>query len=175
MWHNHQLHMLKNCYSGIVCAVAIISLGTLSCSCRNVPCSAPEKMSSVSGLFVCGYGFRENDQGFFSTLKRGCSSDKTRCVWLHECVLKAEFKKREVTNLEPNYFVLFLDAKDNIVTALECNGDNFRFVESKRTFWSYYVGRIISKNDDPRQWGEIPSFEKIVKNLCATQTFSRRN
>lgn len=177
MWHNNQHPMLKIGHINAVAVVRTLVVITFVSSCCGGKVSrvVDRKVPRVVGLIVCDFGFREDSHGYISTIKRAHSSDASKCVWLHEWVQKTTFNKAPVTNLEPNYFVLFLGTTGDIVTAIECNGDHFRFVEAKKTFWSYYIGPIISMNDGSWQWGEIPNFSKIVKSLCATPSFPRYN
>lgn len=147
-------------------AIVIFLSSGPSCSLNKQLQLSHDKVPRIASIRVGCLGSIEDKQGFISTIKLGESHDKAKCSWLYEYAHKTELWRKGVTNLDPNYFVLFLDAKRDVVSALECNGDNFHFVEAKKTFWSYYVGPIIPVRGDKWKWGEIPNFKKTIWRMC---------
>jgi len=121
-----------------------------------------EKISVVTKMQVFVTGLHLDDDGYGSLIMTAQCADKLKCAWMHDCVMKSEFSSQFVSNWYPPYYVLFMNSKGCVISALECYGDCFRFVEAKKTGWSYYVGPVIPVQGNRKAWREINGFKKTV-------------
>lgn len=105
----------------------------------------------------------EDREGFYPLTRCGQCENEAKVQQLFGDICGADFRKRSVTNWDPNYFVIFLTATDKLVCVLECNEDCFMFVEGRKTFWGCAMGHIIPHSGrDKWHWGTLPDFDRRV-------------
>ncbi len=124
------------------------------------------EQSEVTNIGIFARGWAAKDPEFDPLIRTGQSNDKVQCASLYESVMKSDFRKRFVTNWDPEYYVIFRDSRMKTVCAIECNDDSFRFVKAKKGFWLYHVGSVIPVRDDKESRGHINGFKKTVLRLA---------
>jgi len=95
-------------------------------------------------LIVAYLDLEENKRGDMLLKVRTQLKDKTQVQGLFEKVKATEFRPERVTTMFPDYYVVWLDGKGQVVAACRFNFDSFVVVNAYKENGKYYCGRTIT-------------------------------
>lgn len=148
----------------------LILICSQACVAKQYVRTLPSEKEKVSKMVYAWLGGLNDKEGYFPLINCGRCENQAKVSQLFHEIVKADYRRRFVTNFDPGYYLIFLTARDKMVCVLDCDEDCFKFTEARKTFWRYAVGLTIPpQGKSKKDWGTLPDFDRRVLRMVETR------